>query len=354
MKEVTISGRTIGLTHPTYFIAEVGSNHDGDLERAKALVHLAAESGAEAVKFQNFSASKIVSEVGFRDVTPAEHQAAWKKSIVDTYADAETPPDWTPVLKRECDAAGVHYLSSPYDLDAVDMLDPYVPAYKIGSGDIDWIEEITHAAVKGKPVILATGASAIADVQRAVQAALAVNPQLILLQCNTNYTACPENFHHLHLNVLKTYATMFPEVVLGLSDHMRGPVACLGAVALGARVIERHFTDDDTREGMDHRFATPPGEFRDLVDRTRELEQALGSHRKFVAENETDSALVQRRSLYAARDIRRGEMLTRDAVSVLRPALPGSILPPELGRVLQSKALDDIAQGAPLRWQNVG
>ena len=151
------------------------------------------------------------------------------------------------------------------------MLAPHVPAFKVGSGDIDWLEALEQMARHGKPMIIATGASSIEDVQRAVRCVSPLNRQLVLMQCNTNYTASPGNFDHIHLNVLKTYGTMFPDVILGLSDHTSGHATVLGAVALGARVIEKHFTDDNNREGPDHRFAMDPDTWRDMVDRTREL-----------------------------------------------------------------------------------
>ena len=157
------------------------------------------------------------------------------------------------------------------------MLDPYVDLFKIGSGDITWPQMLRKVASKNKPVLMATGASEIGEVQQAVKALLSINPNLVLMQCNTNYTASLENFRHVHLNVLRTYATMFPSVVLGLSDHTPGHATVLGAVALGARVIEKHFTDDNRREGPDHPFSMNAQSWREMVDRTRELEFALGS-----------------------------------------------------------------------------
>jgi sialic acid synthase SpsE len=266
------------------------------------------------------------------------------------YQDASVPLDWTPILKEECDKIGIDYFSSPYDFEAIDMLDKFMPAYKIGSGEIDWIEALERMAAKGKPVLLATGASNIGEVQRAVHAILATNKNLVLMQCNTNYTASLENFKHIHLNVLKTYALMFPEVVLGLSDHTPGHATVVGAVALGARVIEKHFTDNTNREGPDHKFAMDPNTWAEMVENTRRLEQALGSADKIVAENEIDTVVIQRRCLRAARDIRAGETLTREMVDVLRPATPGAILPDQLYKTIGMKALADIPIGRELRW----
>ena len=353
--DICIGSHWIGDSHPTYFIADISANHDGDLERAKMLIHLAKESGADAAKFQNFRAAEIVSEYGFKSMgKQVSHQAAWKKSVFEVYQDASIPFEWTPILKEECDRVGMDYFSSPYDFAAVDMLEPYVPAYKIGSGDITWIEIIEHIARKGKPVILASGASSIGDVQRAVHAIRAINQQLVLMQCNTNYTASLENFDHIHLRVLQTYRAMFPDLVLGLSDHTFGPTTVLGAVALGARVIEKHFTDDNSRIGPDHPFSMTPKTWREMVDRTRELERALGSPDKRVNENEEETVIVQRRCLRAARDIQAGEVLAREMIAVLRPATPGAILPYEISAVIGTRALVDIPAGKELRWTELG
>lgn len=353
--ELQIGNHTIGEGHPTYFIADIAANHDGSLERAKLLIRLASEAGADAAKFQNFQAPKIVSDYGFSHMNAqVSHQAKWKKSVSEVYASASIPFEWTPILKETCDAMGIDYFSSPYDFDAIDMLDPFVPAYKIGSGDITWIEACERIASKGKPVLLATGASDIGDVQRAVHAITQLNPQLVLMQCNTNYTAEDGNFDNIHLNVLKTYRAMYPELILGLSDHTHGHATVLGAVALGARVVEKHFTDDNDRVGPDHPFAMNPQTWEAMVKATRQLERALGSGDKVVADNERETVIIQRRCLRAAREIMPGEIITREMIDVLRPASQGAILPYELREVLGLKALVRISMGQELRWTQFG
>jgi len=355
MTELCIQDRRIGQDHPTYFIADISANHDGDLGRAKALIALAAESGADAAKFQNFRAPEIVSDYGFRNLDrQLSHQSAWKKPVFEVYQSASIPFEWTPVLKQECDRAGIHYFSSPYDFAAVDMLDPFVPAHKIGSGDITWLEILRHIAGKGKPVILATGASTIGDVQRAVDVILLLNPQLVLMQCNTNYTASLDNFRHIHLNVLRTYRAMYPELSLGLSDHTPGHATVLGAVTLGARAIEKHFTDDTRRQGPDHPFSMTPRAWREMVDRTRELELALGRPDKRVAENEADTVIVQRRCLRAGRDLTAGTKLTRAMLSVLRPSPADAIPPYQIEAVLGKRLLVDLPLGKALEWTYLG
>jgi N-acetylneuraminate synthase len=353
--ELKIGNTLIGDNHPTWFIADIAANHDGSLERALHLIHLAAEAGADSAKFQNFRGPEIVSDYGFSHMNAqVSHQAKWKKTVTQVYDEASVPFDWTPILKEECDKVGITYFSSPYDFDAVDMLDPFVPAYKIGSGDITWIEACLHMARKGKPVLLATGASTICDVQRAVDALLQVNPELVLMQCNTNYTAADGNFDHIHLNVLKTYRQMWPDLILGLSDHTHGHATVLGAVALGARVVEKHFTDDNHREGPDHAFAMNPTSWAEMVTATRQLERALGSANKTIADNEHDTVVVQRRCLRAAQDIRVGQTLTREMIDVLRPATPGAIMPYDIEQVVGLTARQDIPAGQELRWTQLG
>jgi len=353
--DLKIGNHPIGKEHPTYFIADIAANHDGSLERAKLLIRLAKEAGADAAKFQNFQAPKIVSDYGFTHMdAQVSHQAKWKKSVSEVYASASVPFDWTPVLKETCDEVGIDYFSSPYDFEAIDMLDNFVPAFKIGSGDITWIEACERIASKGKPVLLATGASTIGDVQRAVDAILAINPQLVLMQCNTNYTAADGNFDNIHLNVLKTFHSMYPDLVLGLSDHTHGHATVLGAVALGARVVEKHFTDDNDREGPDHPFAMNPQTWAEMVKATRQLERAMGSGDKFVAANEQETVVIQRRCLRAARDLQPGEIVTRGMIDVLRPASKGAIMPYEIDDVIGLKVLERIPAGQDLRWTQFG
>jgi sialic acid synthase SpsE len=351
MTTIKLGKKAVGPEHPTYFVADISANHDGDLERARLLIRLCAQAGADAAKFQNFRASKIVSDRGFQRLTKQlSHQSRWKKSVVEVYQDASLPWEWTPALKKECEACGIEYFSAPYDLEAVDMLDPYVALFKIGSGDITWPEMLSKVAEKHKPVLLATGASNIEEVRQAVEEICRINSQLVLMQCNTNYTASLENFRYINLTVLTTYQAMFPSAIVGLSDHTPGHATVLGAVALGARVIEKHFTDDNRREGPDHPFSMTPASWRDMVDRTRELEYALGSTLKQVAENEADTVVVQRRCLRAAQDLSAGTVLRPEMLEALRPAPREALAPFELPQVLGRKLTRDLRSGEHLTW----
>lgn len=337
--DLVIADRKIGANHATYFIADIAANHDGDLGRAKELIHLAAEAGADAAKFQHFQARSIVSDIGFRALGDQQsHQANWEKSVFDVYQDASVDLGWTPLLKAACDDAGIAFFTTPYSLELVDHIDPYVPAYKIGSGDITWHEIIRYTAAKRKPIILATGASSANEVVEAVEQVLGVNRQLALMQCNTNYSGSLDNMRHIQLNVLKTYRTMFPGVALGLSDHTPGHATVLGAVALDARIIEKHFTDDTSRIGPDHCFAMDPKAWREMVDRTRELENALGTGIKRVEGNESHTVVLQRRSIRLKRSISAGQKLSLEDLEVLRPC-PEDALPPKFIDILAGKII---------------
>ena len=338
-----IGNRVLGPQSPTYFIADVAANHDGVLDKALELMTLAKDAGANAAKFQHFRADHIVSDKGFRELgTQQSHQSSWSKSVYEVYRDASLPWEWTKPLADHAQSIGIDFFTSPYDLEAIDFVDEFVPAYKVGSGDITWLEAIDHMASKGKPILLATGASTLEEVQRAVATVARHGVPYSVMQCNTNYTGVVENLHHIHLNVLNTYREEFPEAILGLSDHTHGDVTVLGAVAMGARVVEKHFTDDVTHEGPDHHFSMTPATWSDMVERTRELEAALGSGDKVIADNEQETVVIQRRGLRFARDMAAGEVIQSSDLVALRPATPGIITPDALDSVVGKTLLDDV------------
>lgn len=349
-----IGDREVGINAKPYFIADIAANHDGDIKRALHLIELAKESGADAAKFQNFKARKIVSEYGFSHMgKQLSHQASWEKSVFETYDDASIPDDWTPILKAKCDEVGIEYMTSPYDFASVDWADAYVHAFKIGSGDISWLEMIRYIALKGKPVLLATGAASMEEVSRAVAIVQEQKVPLVLMQCNTNYTANRENFRCINLNVLKTYAEKWPDLLLGLSDHTKGFTTVLGAIALGARVIEKHFTDDNERHGPDHKFSTTPTEWREMVEASLDLCEALGDGVKRVADNEKDTCIVQKRGLYLTRSIKAGQPLSANDLEPLRPRSDDGFEPWEKEQLVGKKAKRDLLCGEMLKREDV-
>jgi sialic acid synthase SpsE len=349
-----IGDRRIALDAPTYFIADIASNHDGDLARAKELIWKSKDAGADAVKFQHFLASRIVSDSGFRELgSQVSHQAGWSKSVYEVYEQYELDREWNAELAEEAKAAGADFMTTPYDREAVDQLGPLVPAFKIGSGDLSWTEMLRYIAAYGKPVILATGASTMEEVEVAVEAILVENGDLVLLQCNTNYTGSSENFRFVNLRVLETFAQRWPGMVLGLSDHTPGHAAVLGAVALGARVVEKHFTDDTSREGPDHPFSLDPTTWAEMVNRTRELEAAFGDGHKRVELNEAETVVIQRRCLRAARQLAAGAVLTAEDLIALRPAPDGALSPARIDEVLGGRLTRALEAEEPLHLADV-
>lgn len=344
MKKIKIGKRIIGDGEPLYFTVDIGTNHDGEINRAFKLIELAKEAGADAAKFQNFVAPKIVSKKVFNSLgKQLSHQASWEKSVYEVYKDASLSYDWTAKLKEKCDEVGIEYFTSPYDFESVDHVNPYVCVYKIGSGDITWLEIIEYIAKKKKPVMIATGASSMNDVVRALNALESLTDDIILMQCNTNYTANPENYKYINLNVLKTYKSQFPNVILGLSDHTHGHATILGAVALGAKIFEKHFTDDNNREGPDHKFAMNPKTFKEMVERANELYWALGDGIKRVEENELDTAMIQRRGLHYIKSLKKGHVISKEDLFPLRPIAKAGIAPYEINCIIGKILIRDIS-----------
>lgn len=351
---IHIGTQEISITNPTYFVADIAANHDGDLQRAKDLIYIAKASGANAVKFQHFKAENIVSDHGFRELgAQLSHQAKWGKPVFEIYRQYEFNRDWNLELVETARAAEIDFMTTPYDMEAVEQLDPHLVAYKIGSGDITWTDFISTVAMRTKPVLLACGASSMVDVERAVNAALTFNPQLVLMQCNTNYTGSLENFHHVNLRVLQTFAIRYPGMLLGLSDHTPGHATVLGAIALGARVIEKHLTDDNNRVGPDHPFSMNPVTWRDMVDRARELEAALGTGIKIVEANEAETVVVQQRCLRLVKDLPVGHRIQKDDLEALRPAPPNGLRPYEQHLVLDKRLKTALPRGHAIGMNDV-
>lgn len=353
MKTIKIGKQLIGINQKPYFIADIAANHDGDLTRAYKLIELAKESGANAAKFQNFKANTIVSCNGFKSMnSQLAHQKNWNDSVYDVYRKASIPDEWSQRLKEKCDSVGIEYITSPYDLNSVDIANHYCNCFKIGSGDVTWTEIVDYIAKKHKPVIIATGACEMSDVTRAMNTIMQSNSNIILMQCNTNYTASSDNFQHINLNVLKDYAARFPDVILGLSDHTFGSETVLGAIALGARVIEKHFTDDNNRIGPDHKFSMNPISWKSMVDSSNHLFEALGDGVKRIQNNERETAIVQRRALYLVKDMKCGEIITEQDVFPLRPFCIGNVPPYQKSEIIGKRLLMDIKADTAVKWSD--
>lgn len=347
-KEFKIGNKWVGENHPTYFIAEIGANFDGSIEKAKRLIDAAKEAGADCAKFQTFTADTIVSEGGFSRMILKGVHGSWGRKVSEVFKDGEFPIEWHKELSDYCEKVGIHFSTSPYFKEAVDLcVDLKVPFIKIGSGEITWLEQLEYIASKGIPVMLATGDATMSEIDEAVRTIQKTgNKDFVLMQCITNY---PSKLDSANVNVLKTYQSAF-DVLTGYSDHAPGHVVALASTVIGGRVIEKHFTLDKTDKGPDHPHSMEPHEFKFMVDSIREVERAMGSTVKEVVEEEGETVYVQRRCLYAKRNLEKGQIITEEDIDVLRPALG---IPPKYKSIIVGKECkENIEQGQPLFWEN--
>ena len=353
-KYIKIGKNKIGDNFKTYFIADIAANHDGSLKRAKKLIKLAAQNGADAAKFQHFKAETIVSDKGFKSLgRQLSHQAKWKKNVFEVYKDASIPFWWTGELKKTCKKYKIDFFTSPYDLDYVDEVDKFIPAFKIGSGDITWLEILEKIAKKNKPCILATGASTFKDVDIAVKQIKKFNKKLMLMQCNTNYTGNDVNNNYLNLKVILEFKKKYPDLIVGLSDHTKDDQSVLSAVAMGARIVEKHFTDNNNRQGPDHWFSMNPKNWRKMILNTRKLEKSLGDGLKKIEKNEINTVVLQRRSLRLTNNLRKGHILKKKDLISLRPCPKGSISPQEITKVIGKKLKKNMFFHDCIKWKNL-
>ena len=346
-KRVKIGDRWVGDGEPCFIIAEAGSNHNGSFEQALRLIDTAAEAGADAVKFQHFKAARMYPQsAGESDYLKTP------KPIYDIIHEMETPDDWVPRLAAYCREKGMTFLSSPFDEDSADLLAPYVPAYKVASYEMTHVPLVRHIARKGKPMIISTGTATLDEVRHVVDVITGEgNDQIVLLQCTASYPTPPDAVNVRAVTALRE-ATGF---LAGLSDHSRDPiVAPMAAVALGACVVEKHFTLNNNLPGPDHRFALEPNELADLVRRVRQVEEVLGHGRKETLPIEAELRAFARRSIFAVRDIQPGEKLTADNIAVLRCGKIGFGLPPaRFEHLLGLQAVRSIRKDALVSMEDV-
>jgi N,N'-diacetyllegionaminate synthase len=319
---IEIAGRAIGDGHPCFVIAEAGVNHNGDPRLARELVRVAAEAGADAVKFQTFAAERLATAAAPK----ASYQVA--RTERDESAQAmlrrlELDRDDHVQLIADCKSAGVMFLSSAFDEASADMLDELgVNAFKVPSGEITNVSYLRHVAAKKRPLIVSTGMSTLEEVEVAVAAIReTADVPLVLLHCVSLY---PAPVAGTNLRAMETMRARFG-VPVGYSDHTEGLTAALAAVALGAAVIEKHFTVDRALPGPDHAASLEPEELRALVQGIRGVESALGDGVKRPLPEEAETAVVARKSVVAATDIQAGAAIERDMLAIKRP---GTGLPP--------------------------
>jgi N-acetylneuraminate synthase len=316
---------------------------------ALRLVDAAAQAGADVVKFQTFSAEEVVSPVALKADYQVQTTGGFESQL-EMVKKLELPTDAFSQIERHCRQRGIVFMSTPFDQGSVDLLkDLGVVAFKIGSGELTNLPFLSYVAAKGKPLILSTGMSNLHEVAAAVETVKAAgDPELVLLHCVSNYPAAPSS---VNLHVMKTLEDEF-SVPVGYSDHTEGITIPLAAVALGACIIEKHFTLDRSLPGPDHRASLEPGELKTMVHGIREVQSALGDGRKLPAAEEMNTAAVARRSLVAARDLQAGTVLTQDMIAIRRPGigLPPAALPQVIGRRL----LQDLSAGSLFTAEMMG
>ena len=353
-----------------YFIADIAANHDRSLSKAKDLIHAAAESGAHAAKFQNFKAKTIVSDYGFKEIGKnLSHQSKWNKSVFETYESAELPFDWIEELKEECKKKKIEYFTASYDLDFTKKIREHTDIMKIGSGEITWHNHLKLIGELFPYVIMATGASNFNEVEKAMT--FFQRNKLVLMQCNTNYTAfngedlltTRERLKCINLKVLQTFSENFPEAVLGLSDHTLGSLTVLIAIGLfNCKVVEKHFTLNNNDKGPDHPFSMDPKAWKEMVEKSTmiekvkdkksdvlnlikelsdqkdEIDLCMGDGLKKVEKNEKDTVSIQRRGIYAKKNIYKGQLVKPEDIECLRPHLVSSFSASDETKILNKKA----------------
>lgn len=347
MKNIQIGKKVIGAEEPPFIIAEAGSNHNRKLEQAKKLIDVAVEAGVDAIKFQTFSAEKLVAETKLK----AKHlnNVSEESSTHEIFRKIELPREWHIELARYAEEKGVIFLSSPFDEEAVDLLDEIgVPAFKIASGDITNLPLLKYAARKMKPLILSTGASTLGEIDEAVSSIREVgNEKIILLHCVASY---PTSMEDANLTSIVAINNAF-NLPTGYSDHTLGIIAPIVAVTMGAVVIEKHFTLSRNMVGPDHFYAIEPAELKTMVENLRAVKKLKGASTKQVVKTELECRKLGRRSIYATVDIPSGSTITKEMLSILRPAI--GLDPKFIDIVIGRKAVADIHRYEPITWDKI-
>jgi len=343
--ELKIGNKSIGINYPVFIIAELSANHLHNFDLAVDTIKAMKESGADAVKLQTYTPDTITIDSD-NECFQIKQDSLWDgKTLYQLYQEAYTPWEWQPKLKKMAEELGLICFSSPFDRTAVDFLEEMnVPAYKVASFEITDIPLIEYIASRGKPVIISTGIATLADIEEAVNACKRMdNDQIALLKCTSAY---PAPLEESNLRTIPNLADTLNTVV-GLSDHTLGISAPIASVALGAKIVEKHFILDRKMGGPDAAFSMEPDEFRSMVEAVREVEKALGTVNYDLTEK-TKRSREFSRSLFAVKDIKAGKSLTEENVRSIRPGF--GLHPRYLGQIIGKKARTDIKKGTPLDW----
>ncbi|MCY7906053.1 pseudaminic acid synthase [Bacillus inaquosorum] len=349
MNEINIEGRKIGPHHPPFIIAEMSGNHNQSLERAFNIIEEAAKAGAHALKIQTYTADTMTLNMNTKDFKIEDENSLWSgRTLYTLYQQAYTPWEWHKPIFDKCRELGMIPLSTPFDESSVDFLEDLgVPIYKIASFENTDIPLIKKVAATGKPIIISTGMATVAEIDESIRAAKEAGcKEFILLKCTSTYPASPEN---TNISTIPHMKELF-NCQVGLSDHTMGTGVAVASVALGATVIEKHFTLSRADGGVDSAFSLEPSELKELVVETGRAWQALGQI-TYGPTDEEKASLKFRRSIYVKKDIKAGEIFTKDNIKVVRP---GYGLEPKFYDVIIGRtAKKHIAAGTPLRWDSI-
>jgi len=350
VKTIEIQGRKIGKEYPPFVIAEMSGNHNQSLERALEIVEAAARSGAHGLKIQTYTADTMTLDISEGEFFINDPNSLWKgNSLYNLYQQAYTPWEWHKPIFDRCQELGIIGFSTPFDATAVDFLEALdVPCYKIASFENTDLPLIRKVASTGKPIIISTGMATVAELDETVRTARESDCEdIILLKCTSTYPATPDNTNILTIPHLRD---LF-DIQVGLSDHTMGIGVSVASVALGATVIEKHFTLRRADGGVDSTFSMEPEEMQQLVIETERARASLGKISYGITEAEKKSLLF-RRSLYISQDMKKGDVLTRENLKAIRPGLG---LPPKYYDVLLGKTLkQDVKRGCPMSWKILG
>jgi len=345
---IKIGDFTIDNYSNTFIIAELSANHGHDINIAKKTIKAAKESGADAIKVQTYTADTLTIDCD-NEYFKLDSGTIWDgRTLYDLYSEAYTPWEWQKELMEYAKSLGLIFFSTPFDKTAVDFLEQLeVPVYKIASFEIMDIPLIEYIASKGKPMIMSTGVASLSDIEEAVNACKRVgNEQIILLKCTSAY---PAKFEDSNLKTIPNMKETF-DVEVGLSDHTLGITVPVVSIALGAKVIEKHFILDKSIGGPDSSFSLEPHEFKQMVDSVRGAEKALGKVDYSMTEKKKNSRILGR-SLFVVKDINAGEAFTEENVRSIRPS--NGLAPKYFSKIINRKATTDIKRGTPLNWDKV-
>lgn len=347
-KYIEIAGRKIGENYPVFIIAEMSANHLQDYDRAVETIKKAKWAGADAIKLQTYTPDTITIDCD-NEYFQIKQGTIWDgTTLYKLYEEAYTPWEWQPKLKEIAEEEGLILFSSPFDYTAVDFLEEMnVPAYKIASFEITDIPFIEYIASKGKPIIISTGIATLSDIEEALAACKRMgNNQVALLKCTSAY---PSPMEDINLKVIPNMKDTFNTIV-GLSDHTLGHTVALGAVALGAKIVEKHFTLNREDGGPDAKFSMEPDEFKEMVEKIRDLEKALGQVTYELTEKQKKSR-EHSRSLFVVKDVKQGEVFTSENVKSIRPGF--GLATKYIGEIVGKRARCDIKKGTPMSWDLV-